>query len=111
MHVEVSSCEQITQDGTKNQVEMNGTLDPDEPLTYRGGSADPDGGASRGRGGPLGDVGHRRALLHLGLSLSQNLLRDHDQLTRLRPHQNHTWTKGQDTVVNQTAKTTAGPFQ
>lgn len=57
---------------------------------YRGGSAHPDGGGGRRRGGPLRDARHRLALLRLGLSLSEDLLGDHDQLTRLSPDQNHT---------------------
>lgn len=58
--------------------------------TYGSGGADSDGGGCGGGGRSLGDVGHRLTLLELGLSLGQNLLRDHDQLTHLRPDQDHT---------------------
>lgn len=58
--------------------------------TYGGGGADSDGGGCGGGGRSLGDVGHRLTLLELGLSLGQNLLRDHDQLPHLRPDQDHT---------------------
>lgn len=58
--------------------------------THGSGGADSDGGGGGGGGGSLGDVGHRLTLLELGLSLGQNLLRDHDQLTHLRPDQDHT---------------------
>lgn len=60
----------------------------DERQTYRGGRADPDSGPGRRGRRPLADVGHRLAL-RLGLSLGQDLLRDHDQLTLLRPDKDH----------------------
>lgn len=56
------------------------------PSSYTcGGCADSDGGSSRRW------RCRSYCLLGFGLCLSQNLLRNHDQLSSLSSHQNHSW--------------------